>query len=127
VLIADGVFSLYADPKAKEVDPAPLAPLVAFARRAANGEKLFVLTHTAIDPAEFPSVEECADAMLAELGLAKADPPASAPPGGGAPTYAVDRGSLHVIGFDGKGPQDHVDQLRALDAAYARLTQRWND
>lgn len=40
--------------------------------------------------------------------------------------YALDRGGLHVRGSAGKGPQEHVEQIRALDDAYAMLARRWH-
>jgi len=126
VLVADGIFSTYADPGKREVNTKPLEPIVQFARLAADGKKLFVLTHTDIDPSQYPSVKECTDVVLGALALEKGAPPAAAPPAGGNPMYATDRGELHVRGFDGKGPQDHIAQIKALDDAYGMLKKRWS-
>lgn len=126
VIVADGLFSSYEDLAEKRINPAPLEPMVAFARRAETGEKLFILTHTAIDTRGYPNVQDCTDELLREIGVPKGPPPAEAPEAGGAPTYAADRGDLHVAGYDGKGKQDHIDQIRALDTAYAALAQRWS-
>jgi hypothetical protein len=125
ILVADGLFSTFADPKTRSPAPGPLAPFVRFARRASVGEALFVLTHTDIDTPDYPSTPECADAILAELGIPKGAPGSDTPPLGGEPTYAVDRGGLHVRGFSGKGPGDHVAQIEGLDVAYRRLRARW--
>lgn len=127
VIVADGLFSSYEDAAGKSINAAPLEPFVAFARRAEAGEKLFILTHTAIDTTGYPSVRECADELLRELDLPKHAPPGDAPEAGGAPTYAADRGDLHVVGYDGKGAHDHIAQIRALDSAYAALARRWHD
>jgi hypothetical protein len=125
VLIADGIFSRYEDPEAKTVSQEPLEPLAAFARRALAGEALFVLTHTAIETHGYPDVVKCTDALLAMLDLDKGPPVAEAPDAGGAPTYAAVRRGFRVLGYDGKGKQDHIDQIRALDDAYAALAERW--
>lgn len=125
VLAADGVFSRYADPVKHTIEPKPLEPLVAFARRAMNGEKLLVVTHTAIDASQYPSVAECTAVILDTLGISKEPPSADLRPAGGNPTYAVARGSFFVRGYDGKKPGDHGAQIAALDAAYALLGERW--
>ncbi len=126
VLVADGVFSTFADPASRTPAPGPLAPLVRFARRARANDALFVLTHTAIDTPDYPSTPECTDAVLAELGLEKDAPRAGEEPLGGEPTYAVDAAGLHVRGFDGKGPEDHIAQIRGMDRAYGQLRARWD-
>lgn len=115
VLLADGIFSRFVDPKTKTIEPKPLDPFVRFGRRAVDGQKLMVLTHTAIETPQYPNVKECTDAVLEALALPRSD----------EPVYALDRGELHVRGSAGKGPQDHVEQIRALDEAYAMLVRRW--
>lgn len=124
VILADGLFSYWANEAKTDIAKAPLQPFIDFARAATNGQKLFVLTHTAI-PTDYPNVEACADAILDELALTREAPPPAAQPSGGAPTSAVDRGNFHVRGFDGKGPNEHIEQIRALDDAYAELRRRW--
>jgi hypothetical protein len=125
VLVADGLFSTFADPKTRSPAPGPLAPFVRYARRAAAGDALFVLTHTDIDTRDYPSTSECSHALLAELGFSKETPPPGIAPLGGEPTYAVDRGAFHVRGFSGKAAADHVAQIEGLDVGYRRLRARW--
>jgi hypothetical protein len=125
IVVADGLFSTFADPKTRSPAPTPLAPFVRFARRASAGDALFVLTHTDIDTSDYPSTAECAHALLAELGIAKGAPAPDTAPLGGEPTYAASRGGLHVRGFSGKGPDDHVAHITGLDLAYRRLRERW--
>jgi hypothetical protein len=116
IILADGLFSNYEEGK-KSVRREPLVPFIAFAERAARGEKTFIITHTAIAPTQYPSTAECATALLSALDLGS--------PGG--TTYVVERGGLKVEGSDGTGPEDHVAQIRALDQAYAVLGKRWGD
>lgn len=113
VFLADGLFSSYEE--GKKVATAPLTPIVQFARRALEGKALFVLTHTAIETQGYPNVAECTEALFGELGLERPQ----------ATVYVFDRSGFHVAGFDGKGPEDHVARLEALDQAYAKLRDRW--
>lgn len=116
VLLADGIFSRFTDPRTKSVEAKPLDAFVRFGRRAVDGEKLMVLTHTAIETPQYPNVKECTDVVLEALDLPRSE----------EAVYSLDRGELHVRGSAGKGPQDHVAQIRALDEAYALLARRWH-
>jgi hypothetical protein len=115
VLLADGIFSRYEDRKTKTIEARPLEPLAEFAGRAVSGEALMVITHTAIETPGYPNVKECTDALLEAVRLPRSD----------ADVYELDRGELHVRGSAGKGPADHVGEIKALDQAYARLARRW--
>lgn len=116
ILLADGIFSRFTgDPRARLIETKPLDPFVRFGRRAVSGEKLMVSTHTAIETPQYPNVKECTDAVLEALDLPRSD----------VAVYSLDRGELHVRGSAGKGPQDHIDQIRALDEAYGMLARRW--
>src|SRR5688500_1137413 len=61
VLLADGIFSRFVDPKARTIEAKPLDPSVRFGRRAIDGEKLMVLTHTAIETPQYPNAKECTE------------------------------------------------------------------
>ncbi len=124
VLLADGLFSSWEDAAKTKVRLDPLSPFIELARRAVNDERLLVITHTAI-PTDYPNVEACTGTLLRELGIDEVPGGATMKPSGGAPAYAVHRGSFHVMGTDGKGPGDHIEQLRKLDEAYAELGRRW--
>lgn len=116
ILLADGLFSRFTgDPRAKEIETKPLDPFVRFARRAMAGEKVMVITHTAIETPQYPNVKECTDVVLEALDLPRSE----------EAVYSLDHGELHVRGSAGKGPRDHVEQIRALDEAYALLARRW--
>jgi len=125
VIVADGIFSTYTDRRRHTIDPRPLASVVDFAKRAAAGDKLFVLTHTAIIPNDYPNVDECARYLMNALSLTKGPPPPAAPPGVGAPMYGVSAGELQITGYQGRRAPDHAAQLYALDDPYKKLRQRW--
>lgn len=124
VILADGLFSYWANDAKTDVAKAPLQPFIDFARGATNGDKLFVLTHTAI-PTDYPNVEACTNAILEDLELARQAPGPATQASGGQPTSSVDQGDFHVRGYDGKGPNEHIEQIRALDDAYSELRRRW--
>jgi hypothetical protein len=46
-----------------------IAPVVEFARRAVRGEKIFIFSHSYIDPVEYTSTSATADLLLVEFGL----------------------------------------------------------
>jgi hypothetical protein len=123
-LLADGVFSFWSDEKKTVVRREPLDPMIDFGRKAVLGDKLLVITHTAI-PTDYPNVETCTQTILDALDIPKAPPFPATQPSGGAPTYAVDRGGFHVRGVDGTTAEDHIAQIRALDDAYGELRRRW--
>jgi hypothetical protein len=125
VILADGVFSYWEDQKKHVVKREPLDPIINFGKKAVTGEKLMIITHTAI-PTDYPNVETCTKVVLDALDLQKGEAAAVTQPAGGSPTYAVDRAGFHVRGVDGKGPEDHIAQIRVLDDSYSELRRRWN-
>jgi hypothetical protein len=124
VILADGVFSYWEDSKKQVVKREPLDPIINFGKKALNGEKLMIITHTAI-ATDYPNVETCTKVVLDALDLQKGEAAPLTQPQGGSPTYAVDRGGFHVRGVDGKGPEDHIAQIRSLDDSYSELRRRW--
>jgi len=125
VLLVDGFFADWENKRRRTVALDMIQDTVAFARRASRGEKLFVLTHTAIDRKTYAGAPDCARALLDRLELERG-PPHVVTASGGSPSYAVDVGGLHVWGFDGKSWVDHVAQHRSMGALhYATLRDRW--
>jgi hypothetical protein len=126
LLLVDGLYADWENKRAKRVDPEDLAGAMAFARRAVAGEKLFVLTHTAIDGASYAGGPQSTDFLLRFLELDKGPARAGQRKTGGALQYAVDVEGLHVRGFSGKKWADHVEQHRAMgELHYAELRKRW--
>jgi hypothetical protein len=89
-------------------------------------EKLFMITHTAIPTASYPSVTDTVDKLL-ELASATRGP--ATPEPGPRPmrqTSAVDQGDFHVRGYAGVTAADHVHQVRAMgETIYPLLHDRW--
>jgi hypothetical protein len=122
------------------VDTGMLAAFAGYARAAMAGDKLFVFTHSSIRPQGYASTSECAGALGAMLGLefathARADAsPLPWPARGGdgvaeafgAPLREVDAGELHIRGFVGGGPADHLAHLPLVEVAVREfLLPRW--
>jgi hypothetical protein len=115
-LLADGGVIL-----ASDVDA-----FVNFAREAVAGRKAvvsrktFVVTHSEIFPGAYASTTECADYLLAQLGL-KRQSQLRQGPMGMQQLSAVDAGGLHLRGYAGNSAQDHVDFLHAMPAWFGLL------
>ncbi|PIQ27901.1 hypothetical protein COW36_08800 [bacterium (Candidatus Blackallbacteria) CG17_big_fil_post_rev_8_21_14_2_50_48_46] len=130
VMVIDGI---HYGAKGKP-NPAAHQPFVDFAKAAAAGQKMMVITHSAIQPS-YSSSTDAADYILKAAG-AQRQPLASAEPDGQdsnrykeriAPANRADRGSFHVEGFAGNQARNHVEQIDNLGNLWARyLAPRWN-
>jgi hypothetical protein len=118
VLLVDGLHTSYV-PEGRvladsgSLDTTNLVALTDFARAAARGEKRMLITHSEIFPGTFASTTECANWMLASLGV-----PRRAVlrwgPRGMQQLSAASRGRFALRGYAGNSAPDHVDQLHAL-------------
>jgi hypothetical protein len=98
---------------------------VRFAREALTGKKQLVVTHTSIVPPEYASTTEAALAIVGAVGAHKRDD-SHTTHDGLVRTYRVDDGDLHVHGFKGAGPNDHMRHLhRVGDVVREYLVPRW--
>ncbi len=152
VLLMDSMHASYAAGSETEVHPISIKPFVAFARRAVAGEKLMVLTHSAIETEGYASTTRTTDAVLASLGVER-QPPVSAPVAG-APAASsfsapvtlpvavrafptgerrglvvsseVHQGNLHVLACRGNGKGDHIAHLAQMSVSVLPpLIARW--
>jgi hypothetical protein len=103
---------------------AQLKPFVAFAARAAQGERLMFITHSSIDPPDFASTSECAHYLVSSLG-GKPQAVRRADPWGLELIEYFSRGDLQVRGYAGNDKADHCAQLVVLRDAFAALGKRW--
>lgn len=127
VILLDGLHTAYTGPRwSPKVDARDLEPFVAFARAAANGQKLMVISHTAIIPPGYASTTETADVLLQMLDVPRV-PIADAEPNEGlVATSRADRGNFHVRAFAGDNKEVHVAQLRLVDDLLREyLAPRW--
>jgi hypothetical protein len=100
-----------------------LAPFVHAAHDAAAGKKLFVFTHSGIDPLEYASTTAVADAFVTELGGAFHPDPPGPPPGA---KREADVGDAHILGFPGETAHAHVEHDHRVGPVLRRwLLPRW--
>jgi hypothetical protein len=128
VVLADALFADWdgKNPRTRAASMDSLAPTVSFAARATRGEKLFVVSHTAITQPGYAGAPDCSDVLLKHFDITKEAASINARPFGGSPTYVADVGDLHVRGFDGKTAVEHTEQFRAMGTLhYAELRKYW--
>ncbi len=141
VVVLDGIHAAYVDPKAKTVDPLRLSPFLRFAKLAAEGKRLFTITHSEIQGTNYASTSETADALLREVGAERA-PAEATPPQVTSPTALAalpkaketrleqkteaKKGKLHVRGFSGQTPDQHMAHLVQMSVTVLpELSERW--
>lgn len=126
VLLADGFFTNFTDPKKRIVNRDSLEKFAKLVKQSQNGEKLFAITHTAIPTGPWPSVQECLATLLEMTSVPKTPASGAGPKPGMKETYVVHQGSFHVTGYDGMAAGDHVNQIKAMgDTLFPYLKQRW--
>jgi hypothetical protein len=144
VLLMDGLHASYAPGSGTEVHPVGLKPFLAFARRAMSGQKLLVLTHSAIETHGYPSTTRTADALLEQLSLERqaVAPDAASPPQvdltvakKAFPTgernwlrvvSKVHHEALYLYGCAGNGKGDHIAHLAQMSVTVLPpLRERW--
>jgi hypothetical protein len=123
VVLLDGLHTDYVE--GHRVDEAALASFVRFARDAAEGSKSFVVSHSSIIPPNYASTTETAEVLCRAADATRIDE-ARRSERGMDEIYRADRGDLHVLGFKGDGPKDHIAQLYVLgDLMRTYVVPRW--
>lgn len=125
VVLLDGLHAAW-DPRlgkgsrVQNVTAGPIAPTIEYARQAMAGEKLFIFTHSEIDPVAYPSTSLTAQYLTAELGISASVLSPEAASGKGKPfglVGAVDVGGLHVWSYRGNDKPAHCTHLTHIDRA----------
>jgi hypothetical protein len=122
--LADGLFTSYiGKPSLRHIHDAPLRGTFEFAAAAAKGEKLFILTHTAIPTVDYPSVAETTELLLKQLAIEK-QPLAPIPH---KPIYEAKKAQLTVLGYSGTSKGAHIEQIKLMGSnMYKSLRSRWS-
>ncbi len=122
VVLLDG---LHASLVNKRPEESAIAIFERFAGDAVRGEKTMVITHSSVVPPTYASTTMMTDVLLASLGL-KRTLEEKKNSFGMTEWSHVDAGNLHIRGFRGSGPHDHMDQLRLLSPALTDwIVPRW--
>jgi hypothetical protein len=144
ILVLDGIHCGWLDERPNELNPLQLGPFVRAAKLAAEGQLLFTITHSEIDPPTYASSAETAAYLLSTVGYR----PPAALPSIVAPPHVVLRsaegavakklekrmepfsdarvGGLHVRGYRGNTPEHHMAHLLQMAATVVpELVERW--
>ena len=145
VFLLDSPHAKFAPFSETEVYPPSIENFVSFARRAMAGQKLMVITHSAIETEGFPSTTITTDALLAQLSLKRTEvtagsaspPPVDIPvakrafPEGERNWLKVvteaHEGNFYLYGCTGKIKGDHIAHLAQMSVTVLPLLRdRWN-
>jgi hypothetical protein len=139
VLLYDGIHTSYDEHK--RLDLRPLQSLLAFARAAVHGDKLFFVTHSEIPTLDYGSTRQTTDLLLEALSVSRV-------PGGDTPAWPdlpavrtgvplndrrplsprshAESGGLFVRGYKGDRALDHGPHLLQMaSTALPKLAERW--
>jgi hypothetical protein len=144
VLLMDSLHGSFAPGSKTEVYPPHIKPFVDFARRAAAGEKLMLVTHSTIETDGYASTTQTSNALLAALGIdrravtSRASSPKPVqfrealwafPPGERrwlSIASEARQGNLTVLGCNGNGKGDHIAHLAQMsETVLPPLVERW--
>ncbi len=112
VVLLDSLHASYAGDSA-HMRTAGLEPFLAYARLAAAGEALMVVTHSEIRPPGYASTSETASYLLRQLGGQRRYAGLESIAGVEHKT-SFDENGLHIRGYTGTTKQAHCAQLRLL-------------
>ena len=118
IVAADSIYAGIEEPvpgaavDTRSVAARDMAGFVAFAEAAADGDKVFVVTHSA-QPTPYASTTETADTLIAATGGTRvADEVRWGE--GLLQASRCTRGGFEVLGFTGAEAKDHLQHLRSL-------------
>jgi hypothetical protein len=111
----------------KEINTKGLKPFVTFAKSAAGGHNLMVLTHSSIQPPGYASTTETCSYLLRTVGVVPEESPSEDPLGSNLLRRAH-RQDFHVFGFAGEGKPAHIGHLHLVAPLLkAYLLPRWSE
>ncbi len=126
VLLEDGMHAAYLDKLSREVDPHGMEPFAAFARAAAQGDKLMSVTHSEIKTIGYASTTETSAYLIKTLG-AELREVRSEGPGHMIMISRADRRGLHVRAYEGADAAAHCEHLYGIgQTVLPDLEDRWS-
>lgn len=127
VLLADGMHSRFDAGAYRHVNAPAMAPYTNFAERAARGEKLMVVTHTAIGTPNYASTTETAHFLMATLHIPRQELDEAGPAPEMRHTEHAERGGLSIDGYSGADAEAHKLQLKHIgETMWPRLRAAWD-
>jgi len=124
VLLADGLHAGYV--AYHQVSPLQMDGFAKFADLAAQGQKLFAISHSEVKPGRYASTEETADFLLAREGMTRTPTDERGPWHKQHLTSRADKQGMHVRGFSGGATDDHAQHLHGIgDNLWTILRDHW--
>lgn len=106
-----------------KLDNAGLTCFLEYARRAADGETRFLVTHSEVFPGTFASTTETVGYLVDSLGLQR-KAVLKWGPVGMQQISETSAGNLRILGFAGNSAPDHVDHLHGLPHFLKMLVEK---
>ena len=118
IILLDGLHTGYIPPrrvlaKGGTLDEEKLKDFLQFAKLAADGKKVFLITHSEIFPGTYASTTETADYIINKLSLQR-NPVLEWGPVGMQLLSETSTGGLTILGFAGNSAPDHIDHFHGL-------------
>lgn len=124
IILADSLYSGFqGDPAQRRLDEQLLADFLRYARDAAAGKKVLVLSFCELRPESYASTSETAAYLLRQLGLSMQPIHESWDDEWNCKLRATQSG-LSVFGFEGTTGKHHMQHLRHLDRLLLIAKQR---
>ena len=121
MILADSLYCGYdGDPATKKVSASLMAGFEKFARDAAEGRKVMILTHSAQKPEGYASTTETADVLIEAVGAMCEDRTIDRGDGW-VQTRSCTKGKFMVRGFTGTEAADHMRHLRRISEVWKQL------
>ena len=102
----------------------PLEPTFRFAKKALEGEKIFIFTHSDVDPVQYPSTHATADLLLSELGLTRTPLGTTDDPFG--EVARVDQNGFHLWSYKGRNEAAHCSHISHITEALHLIEGAWD-
>lgn len=121
VVAADSIYaSIHKQGDKRTVDADQMAPFVSFARQAAKGKKMLLVTHSQMAVEPYASTVETADYLLSKTRLARRPIAPQEPPCFAAISRAS-AGQFTVLGYPGDDGEAHMTHLRQIGDFWKEL------
>jgi hypothetical protein len=131
LVLLDSLHTSYAsarESRERVADVHGIERYVRFAEEAKAGRKAMVITHSSIQPPDYPSSTESTAALLDAVGVGKVADAGDATvfARGMSAIYRAEAGDLHVFGFRGETARDHMKHLSLVGEVIRRyIAPRW--
>jgi len=113
LIMADSIYAGFVgDPAQRQVDPNAMSGFLRFARDAAEGKKVFIVTYSQVKT-DYASTAETANYLLTQIG-GKAESVQETWAEGWQCTSRFQRKGLQIYGFAGDAGADHMKHLHNL-------------